>query len=86
VPTVAVPFFADQTFWARRVAALGVGPEPIPRRRLNAGRLAGAIVQATTDAALQRRAAELGQRIRAERGVVRVLELLAHYCQSGILC
>jgi sterol 3beta-glucosyltransferase len=84
VPTVAVPFFADQAFWASRVSALGVGPAPIPRRRLSAGRLAGAIVKATTDAAMQRRAAELGERIRAERGVVRVLELLAHYCQSGV--
>jgi sterol 3beta-glucosyltransferase len=32
IPTVVVPFFTDQPFWARRVAALGVGPAPIPRR------------------------------------------------------
>ncbi|HYO19445.1 MAG TPA: glycosyltransferase [Dermatophilaceae bacterium] len=34
VPAVVVPFAVDQPFWASRVAALGVGPTPIPRRRL----------------------------------------------------
>jgi sterol 3beta-glucosyltransferase len=28
-PTIVCPFFGDQPFWGARVAALGVGPEPI---------------------------------------------------------
>jgi len=28
---VVVPFAMDQPFWGSRVAALGAGPEPIPR-------------------------------------------------------
>ncbi len=68
VPAIVVPFFADQPFWAKRVAALGVGPAPIPRARLTAERLAAAIEQATR-ADTQLRAAELGRRIAAEDGV-----------------
>ncbi len=69
VPTVVVPFGVDQPFWASRVAALGVGPAPIPRRRLTAENLAAALVAGTTDAVMVRRAADLGARIRAEDGV-----------------
>ena len=36
VPSVVIPFFGDQPFWGRRVAELGVGPAPIPRRKLTA--------------------------------------------------
>ena len=30
VPSVVVPGYADQPFWARRVRALGAGPSPVP--------------------------------------------------------
>jgi sterol 3beta-glucosyltransferase len=69
VPTVVVPFHGDQSFWARRVRELGAGPAPIPRRRLTTARLAAALAAATSDADLRRRAAALGERIRAENGV-----------------
>src|SRR5262249_31336952 len=29
IPSVVVPFFGDQSFWGRRVAALGAGTKPI---------------------------------------------------------
>lgn len=77
VPSIVVPHFADQPFWARRVHLAGVGPAPILRRRLTADRLAEAIRQAVTDREMQRRARELGRRIQAEDGVgqaVRVIE------------
>ena len=41
VPSIIVPFFADQPYWGQRIAELGVGPAPIPRKKLN-GRSAGA--------------------------------------------
>jgi UDP:flavonoid glycosyltransferase YjiC (YdhE family) len=74
VPSVVIPFFADQPFWGWRVAALGAGPPPIPRRRLTAERLASAIRTATGDPGIRRRAAELGARIREEDGVARAVE------------
>lgn len=77
VPSLVVPFFGDQPFWGRRVAELGVGPAPIPRKRLTAEGLAAAIGQMTGDRQMQSRAAALGQRIRAEDGVGRAVEILA---------
>jgi sterol 3beta-glucosyltransferase len=74
IPTIVVPFFADQPFWGRRVAELGVGPEPIPRHSLTVERLTNAIQQATADRGMNSRAAALGQQIKEENGIERAVE------------
>ncbi|KUM31529.1 glycosyltransferase [Arthrobacter sp. EPSL27] len=79
VPAVVIPFAVDQRFWASRVAGLGVGPTPIPRKRLTADNLTGALRAATTDSAMARRAAGLGARIRAEDGVSTAVDHLNAY-------
>ena len=79
VPTVVVPFFADQPFWAWRVYELGVGPRWIPRKKSTAGKLAVAIQQAVNDPAMIQRAEELGQRIRAEDGIRTGVQLVEHF-------
>ena len=76
-PTVVCPFFGDQAFWGRRVAALGAGPAPILQRRLNVDALAAALRAAATDAGMRERAAALGARVRAERGVEQAVEVIA---------
>lgn len=76
VPSVIIPFFGDQPFWGRRVAELGVGPEPIPRKRLTVDRLAHAIQSAVTDKQMRSNAARLGARIRGEDGVARAVEII----------
>jgi sterol 3beta-glucosyltransferase len=68
VPSVIVPFGADQPFWARRATDLGVAPPPIPITRLTRDRLTEALRLALTDPALRSRSAELGKRIRSEDG------------------
>ena len=83
VPSLLVPFMADQPFWGRRVHALGVGPKPIPRRQLTAENLAGGIRLLVTDEAMRRRAADLGALIRAEDGVARAAELLEQHFAGG---
>lgn len=76
VPSVLVPHIGDQPFWAQRVTELGVGPQPIPRRQLTARRLAEAITNAVTDTGMQARALALGERIRAEDGIGKAVEII----------
>lgn len=68
-PSVIVPFIVDQLFWGKRVQALGVGPEPIPAKRLTSASLAEAIDRAASNPVLRERAEALGSAIRAENGV-----------------
>ena len=75
-PTVVCPFFGDQPFWGGRVAALGVGPDPIPQKQLTAEKLAAALRTATTDAPMREQADVLGAAIRAEDGVAEAVRLL----------
>lgn len=77
VPTIVIPYKSDQPFWGHRVAQLGVGPQPIPRKKLNADNLASAIRTALNDDPIRQRAKALGERIRAEDGIgeaVKVIE------------
>lgn len=77
VPSVCLPFGADQPFWASRLHGLGVAPAPLSRRRLTVQSLAAALRTAVGDDALGARAERLGAAVRAEDGVgaaVRVLE------------
>ncbi|GAB4529032.1 MAG: glycosyltransferase [Anaerolineae bacterium] len=82
IPSIVIPFMGDQPFWGQRVLDLGVGPNPIPRKKLSVETLAQAIDQAVHDTAMRERAAALGSRIRAEGGMenaVRIIQtLMAH--------
>lgn len=78
VPSILVPYMADQPFWGWRVARLGVGPKAIPRRQLTVDRLVRAIEQAIGDPAMRSRAAALGQRIQAESGVDQAVAVIQH--------
>jgi sterol 3beta-glucosyltransferase len=59
------------------VAALGVGPRPIPARKLTADRLAHSIRLAMTDGRMSSRASDLGERVRAEDGVGTAVQLVS---------
>jgi sterol 3beta-glucosyltransferase len=83
VPSIVIPFMGDQPFWGRRVAALGVGPAPIPRRRLTVERLAQAIQKAVTDQTMRQRAANLGAKIQAEDGVVCAVAVIQNIEKRG---
>jgi UDP:flavonoid glycosyltransferase YjiC (YdhE family) len=76
VPQVAVPFFADQPFWAARLRALGVAPPAVPMRRLSADRLGAAVAAALSDTGMRDRATRVGAVLRSEDGVGRACEVL----------
>lgn len=75
-PQVVCPFVADQPFWARRMHAAGVAPEPQPQRHLSPEGLADAIRTAVTSGAITDRAVRLGGQIRAEDGVTAAVKTL----------
>jgi UDP:flavonoid glycosyltransferase YjiC (YdhE family) len=75
-PTVVIPFFGDQPFWGARVAALGIGPKPIPRKKLTPERLSKAIQEVVENDAMRQRASKLGERIRSEDGVANAVEII----------
>lgn len=80
-PTVICPFFGDQPFWGKRVFELGVGPRPIPQKKLSVESLAQAIRIAATDEAMRQRAAALGQKVRAEDGVAEAVRVISSYLE-----
>jgi UDP:flavonoid glycosyltransferase YjiC (YdhE family) len=83
IPAVVVPFFADQPFWGDRIFRLGVGPRPIPRKKLSVEVLAKAISTAINDKGMQSRAATVGECIRAEDGTSKAVEIIDHYITDG---
>lgn len=74
--TLICPFFGDQPFWGKRVVALGVGPQPIPQKKLTVAELAQALQIAVTDSSMQERATQLGQKLRAENGVENAVNII----------
>ena len=86
VPTIVIPFFGDQPFWGQRVAELGVGPKPIPRKQLTAERLAEAIHRTMTDRSMRQRAADLGAKIQAEDGIANAVAIVHAIEKHGVFC
>ena len=73
---------ADQPFRGRRVAALGAATKPIPRPKLNAGKLTEAIHRAITDESMKSRATILGEKIRAEDGIGEAVAIIEQELNS----
>jgi len=81
-PQIVTPFFADQPFWGDLVYKLGVATKPIRNVENTAEQLAVAIQVASQDLVMQRKADELGQKIRAEDGVQSAVEFIQNIVKS----
>jgi sterol 3beta-glucosyltransferase len=68
-PTIVVSHIVDQQFWGDRIAFLGVGPRPLSRRHLSAGKLEKALHSVIGNEDMKRKAEEVGKRLREENGV-----------------
>ena len=83
VPQVVVPHAADQPYWGRRMADLGVAAAPIARKDLTAARFAAALEVALSPAA-RAAAYALGERVRGEDGASAAAQLVdAHLRAQG---
>jgi sterol 3beta-glucosyltransferase len=83
VPSVIVPSFGDQFFWGWQVHKLGVGSEPIPRKRLTVDKLVRAIRQVVTDDNIKTKASQVGQKIRSEKGVDVAVGMIERFARDG---
>jgi len=81
VPAVVVPHVGDQPMWAEMVRGLGCAGGVIHYKELTAGKLAAALKQTLNNKALYARAAEIGEKIRAEQGVSRARVLIEELLQ-----
>ncbi|MFD2396191.1 glycosyltransferase [Prauserella oleivorans] len=84
VPQVVLPIFIDHPYWAKRMAALGVAPDPVPAAKLDPARLRAAIRRVLHDERIRHRAAEIGRYVRADRGVEAACEELERWVGTGI--
>jgi UDP:flavonoid glycosyltransferase YjiC (YdhE family) len=76
VPSMVVPFTADQPFWGRRTVELGVGHAPIPFAKLTVENLAIAIKTMTENREMQRSAVDLHIAMAMEKGIERAVEIV----------
>jgi len=75
-PTLITPFSLDQPFWGRRVYELGVGPKPIPQKKLTVQNLSSALLELSSNQAIRTRAAALGKQISEENGVAQAIKII----------
>lgn len=75
-PSIVIPFFGDQPFWARRIERLRAGVALGPRKDLTGERLAAAIRQVTSNSGFRAKAEAIGSSIRAEDGVGSAIRFL----------
>jgi sterol 3beta-glucosyltransferase len=78
VPSVIVPFIADQPFWGRLIYKQRIGSWHIPAKRLNGQRLAKA-VRFATQPHIQANAAAMGEAVRAEDGITQTIQLIEQH-------
>jgi sterol 3beta-glucosyltransferase len=81
VPSMAVPYGADQPFWGNRIHALGVGPAPVRYGKITAEKLAAAMQALADDPSFRAAAAAAGEKLRAEDGVGKAVELIRQMTQ-----
>lgn len=76
VPSLICPFVFDQYEWGARAFEMGVGPRPIPFRKLTLEKLASAIRQGVEDTHMRANAQALGVKLRGEQGLQRAVEII----------
>ncbi|WP_339394291.1 glycosyltransferase [Nostoc sp. UHCC 0870] len=76
IPSVIVPFFADQPIWGEKLMRLGISTAPIPYKKVSEETLAAAIKVVLGDEVMRSKAQELGEKIRKEEGVAIAVEVI----------
>jgi UDP:flavonoid glycosyltransferase YjiC (YdhE family) len=76
IPMLVIPHIIDQFIWGQKVAKLGVGPQPIDRKKLTIDNMADALQQLKSQE-IREKAGKLGESIRLEPdGVVEAVRMI----------
>jgi UDP:flavonoid glycosyltransferase YjiC (YdhE family) len=78
IPSVIVPFYGDQPFWARCLNRQGVAPPAVERKTITADTLAFALA-VTQHPAMIQKAMALGNAVRAEDGIGEAVRCLREW-------
>jgi UDP:flavonoid glycosyltransferase YjiC (YdhE family) len=78
IPSVVVPFFGDQPFWAHCLYKRGVAPPALDRKTLTPASLASGL-KAIEEPRMLETAATLGRAVRAEDGIRSAVRWLRHW-------
>jgi UDP:flavonoid glycosyltransferase YjiC (YdhE family) len=76
VPSVVLPFIADQVFWGKRIAAIGAGRPPVSRRKLKAGPFSEVLRDLVENPRYRAGAERVAAELAAEDGVGRAVAAL----------
>jgi UDP:flavonoid glycosyltransferase YjiC (YdhE family) len=76
VPSLVVPFIADQWFWGRRIAALGAGPGLFSRKRITAERFGPALRELAENPRYREAARAVSAKLALENGIGRAVAAL----------
>lgn len=76
VPSCVIPFVFDQFYWGKRSAELGVGPQPIPFKKITVEKLLTAIELGLDHPHFKQKAVNIGQKITVENGIENALNII----------
>lgn len=76
IPSTAIPHSADQSFWARRIVQLGLGPGSPPAHKLTQEKMFSMIRDATSNPGYRHQASMIAAKLQSEDGVAAAVDLI----------
>ncbi len=76
VPSIVIPFFFDQRFWAKQLVKQGVGLPPIPKKHLKRQRITFAVRNVLGNGVFRERLKRLRDQVNSENGVKNAVTLI----------
>jgi len=79
IPQIIIPHHMDQFYWGHRIHTSGLGPKPVPVRKLRPEKLASTIRRAINNEKLRKRCKEVAAMIEARNGLDETLQILERF-------
>jgi len=82
IPSIIVPFFADQFFWGHLIQSRGLGPAALPHKKVNADALEQRIRVVLAAEGMRQRCRDVAGRIAQEDGIGAAVAAVERYLRS----